>query len=190
MPASTAALTLARDAWQPARAVTATGGRAMADAVQAHESLLFATARRLCRDDSDAHDLVHDTYVRALRNWDRYADSGNVKAWLMTIMHNLFIDRCRRAKRAPQIEALDDIQIAMPEPVAPPVWADVTSEEIARALATIGEEFRTVYELHTAGRSYDEIAAELRIAKATVGTRLLRARKKLKDAFIRARGAR
>ena len=190
MPAFALALTGPPHAWQPARAVTATGSRAIADAVHLHEALLVATARKLCGNDADAHDLVHDAYERALRGWDRYADSGNVKAWLMTILHNLFIDRCRKAKRAPKTEAIETLELAMPEPVAPPAWADVSAAEVSAALAAIGTEFRQVYELHTQGRSYDEIAAELGIAKATVGTRLLRARKKLKDALVREREAR
>jgi RNA polymerase sigma-70 factor (ECF subfamily) len=65
----------------------------------------------------------------------------------------------------------------------------VTDQQVHAALAGLGEEFRRVYELHALGRSYDEIAAELQIAKATVGTRLIRARKKLKDALLREIGA-
>jgi RNA polymerase sigma-70 factor (ECF subfamily) len=161
------------------------GDSAIAKAVRAHESLLLATARRLCGNAADADDLVHDTYERALRRWDQYTERGNLKSWLMTILHNLFIDRCRRAKRDPKAEAISDQEVAAPEPSSPPAWADVTQDQISRALTAIGDEFRAVYNLHVAGRSYDEIASELGIAKATVGTRLLRARKKLKEALLR-----
>ena len=157
----------------------------MAEAVRAYEGLLVTTARRLCGNEADAHDLVHDTYERALRAWDRYADRGNLKSWLMAIMHNLFIDRCRKGKRGPKTEGIDEHEVAAPEPAAPPAWADVTSAQVARALDELGDEFRAVYDLHVAGRSYDEIAQTLGIAKATVGTRLLRARKKLKEVLVR-----
>jgi len=143
---------------------------------------LQATARRLCGNSSDADDLVQNTYERALRAWDRYADRGNLKAWLMTILHNQFIDRCRKAKRQPT-ETIDD-EVPSPEPAAPPAWSAITPEQLAKALATIGDEFRAVYELHAAGKSYDDIAGALKIPKATVGTRLLRARKKLKDILV------
>ncbi|HUJ58556.1 MAG TPA: sigma-70 family RNA polymerase sigma factor [Kofleriaceae bacterium] len=167
---------------EPQRAAST---RAIAEAVRAHDALLLATARKLCRNAADADDLVHDTYERALRSWDRYDERGNVKSWLMAILHNLFIDRCRRARRDPRTTPVELCEVATPEPAPAPAWASVTGEHVARALAAIGRDFREVYELHAAGRSYDEIAAELSIAKATVGTRLLRARKKLKDALVR-----
>lgn len=160
----------------------------MAEAVRAYEGLLLATARKLCGNTADADDLVHDTYERALRCWDRYAERGNLKAWLMTIMHNQFIDRCRKGKRDPQTEDIAEREVAAPEPAAPPAWSEVTAGQVARALDQIGVEFRAVYELHTAGRSYDEIARELGIAKNTVGTRLLRARKKLKETLLQEIG--
>jgi RNA polymerase sigma-70 factor (ECF subfamily) len=162
---------------------------AIAEAVREHEALLRATARRLCGNAADADDLVHDTYERALRAWDRYSERGNVKSWLMAIMNNLFIDRCRKARRHPT-EDVTSLEVAAPEPAAPPAWAEVSVEQVTHALAGIGVEFREVYELHVSGLSYDDIAARLGIPKSTVGTRLVRARKKLKDALAREIGAR
>jgi RNA polymerase sigma-70 factor (ECF subfamily) len=149
--------------------------------VREHEEALLRVARRLCGNDQDARDLVHDAYERALRNWDRYGEQGNVRGWLVAIMHNVFIDRCRTAKRRGPHAEIDTIEIAAPEPVAPPTWTKVDEQQVSRALQNLGAEFRQVYELHVQGKSYDEIAAELRIAKNTVGTRLLRARKKLRE---------
>jgi RNA polymerase sigma-70 factor, ECF subfamily len=181
VPAFAFGLTFNEPVWERRGSVSA--GAAIASAIRAHEPLLHATARRLCGNAADADDLVHDTYERALRAWDRYADSGNLKAWLMTILHNQFIDRCRRAKRQ-QTEAIGD-DVPAPEPAPPPRWTAVTPEQLARALDQLGDEFRAVYDHHAAGRSYDEIAAALDIPKATVGTRLLRARKKLKDLLVK-----
>jgi RNA polymerase sigma-70 factor, ECF subfamily len=162
--------------------------RAFAQAVREHEALLTGIARRLCGNDADAADLVHDTYERALRAWDRYADRGNLRSWMVTILHNLFIDRCRKTRRLPKTEAIEDLELAAPETSAPPAWTNVTDQQVNAALATLGTEFRRVYELHALGRSYDEIALELKIAKPTVGTRLIRARKKLKEALLREIG--
>jgi RNA polymerase sigma-70 factor (ECF subfamily) len=101
-------------------------------------------------------------------------------------MNNLFIDRCRKTKRTPKTEGIDELAVAAPQPAAPPAWANVTGEQIASALDRIGPEFRRVYELHAAGKSYDEISGELKIPKNTVGTRLIRARKKLKEILLEA----
>jgi RNA polymerase sigma-70 factor, ECF subfamily len=178
-------LTTDDPAWDRGRALTAVE-RAFAQAVREHEGLLRGVARRLCGNEADAADLVHDTYERALRSWDRYDERGNLRSWMVAILNNLFIDRCRKTRRSPRTEALGELEVATPEPVAPPAWSNVTDQQVDVALASLSAEFRRVYELHVLGRSYDQIAAELNIAKATVGTRLLRARKKLKDALLRA----
>jgi RNA polymerase sigma-70 factor (ECF subfamily) len=182
-----ALLTVDEPVWDRGRPVTVVE-RAFAQAVREHEALLTGIARRLCGNDADAADLVHDTYERALRAWDRYSDRGNLRSWMVAILNNLFIDRCRKHRRTPRTEALDGLELAAPEPGAAPAWARVTAQQIDAALTTLGPEFRRVYELHVRGRSYDEIAAELRIAKPTVGTRLIRARKKLKEALLRELG--
>jgi RNA polymerase sigma-70 factor (ECF subfamily) len=182
-----ALLTTSEPAWDGGHPVTVVE-RAFAQAVREHEPLLTGIARRLCGNDADAADLVHDTYERALRAWDRYADRGNLRSWMVAILNNLFIDRCRKTRRTPKTEAIDDLELAAPEVAAPPAWTNVTDQQITVALATLGTEFRRVYELHALGRSYDEIAVEMKIAKATVGTRLIRARKKLKDALLREIG--
>jgi RNA polymerase sigma-70 factor (ECF subfamily) len=180
-------LTAGEPAWDGRRAVTA-AEPVFAEAVREHEALLTGIARRLCGNDADAADLVHDTYERALRAWDRYSDRGNLRSWMVAILNNVFIDRCRKHRRTPRTEALDGVEVAAPEPGAAPVWSHVTDQQIDAALATLGPEFRRVYELHAGGRSYDEIAAELNIAKPTVGTRLVRARRKLKEALLRDLG--
>jgi RNA polymerase sigma-70 factor (ECF subfamily) len=182
-----ALLTADEPAWDGRRHVSA-AERVFAEAVREHEALLTAIARRLCGNDADAADLVHDSYERALRAWDRYSDRGNLRSWLVAILNNLFIDRCRKHRRAPRTEALEGVEVAAPEPSASPAWSNVTDQQVNAALATLGPEFRRVYELHVRGRSYDEIAAELKIAKPTVGTRLIRARKKLKEALLRDLG--
>jgi len=170
--------------WHCPRAVPE-NARVFSAAVREHEEALLGIARRLCGNRDDAQDLVHDTYERALRSWDRYGEQGNARAWLVAIMHNLFIDHCRRQKRRPQSQEIDTVELAQPEPQAPAQWTRLDEKQVARALANIGVEFRRVYELHARGKSYDEIAAELQIAKATVGTRLLRARQKLRDQLQR-----
>ena len=161
------------------------GAPNFSDALGTHDQALLAIARRLCRNEADARDLVHDTYERALRAQASYSNSGNLKSWLLAIMHNLFIDHCRKARRTPRTEPLDSVDLPAPEPAAPPAWVCVTAEQVAFALEQIGAEFRTVYELHASGRSYDAIATQLGIPKATVGTRLIRARKKLKEVLAR-----
>jgi RNA polymerase sigma-70 factor (ECF subfamily) len=140
---------------------------------------LSAIARRLCGNSFDADDLVQDTIERALRASDRYAEQGARRGWLATILRNRFRDRCRvmRAQPSPS-DQLD--HIAAPEPAAPAAWEDLTATHVAEALVLVPAPFRRVYELHANGMSYADIARELGISINTVGTRLARARSKLK----------
>ncbi len=157
--------------------------------ILAHEPTLSRMALKLCKNPSDAHDLVQDTFERALTRRDQLVAGSNEAAWLVTILHNLFIDRCRKQKRTPRSEPIEDIQVAAPEPEAEPAWSSITPAEVQAALAQLGEEFRRVYELATVeSRSYQEIADVLGIPKATVGTRLIRARRKLKELLVARTG--
>jgi RNA polymerase sigma-70 factor (ECF subfamily) len=158
-----------------------------AEHVLPHQTALRTLARTLCKNDDTANDLVQDTLVRALRGF-RVGEIANVRSWLFAILHNLFIDQCRRGQHAPaQLPA--DIGAPVEEPATNPAWATITSEELAVAVSALDEEFRIVFQLfEVEHRSYDEIAARLGIAKNTVGTRLARARRKLRDALMARRG--
>ncbi|TIS46136.1 MAG: sigma-70 family RNA polymerase sigma factor, partial [Mesorhizobium sp.] len=52
-------------------------------------------ARSLTRDSADAEDLVHDALVRAYERRGTFRSGGNPRAWLLAILHNIFIDRMR-----------------------------------------------------------------------------------------------
>jgi RNA polymerase sigma-70 factor (ECF subfamily) len=144
--------------------------------------VLRAVARNLVRDAAEVEDLVQDVYERALRSVDRVDLGGNPRGWMVTILHNLHIDRCRqRARMQPHVPCDDDV-IALPEDREPPVWSAITLDDVRRAAAQLPDELREVYRMFALdGRSYIEIAEALAIPKATVGTRLSRARGRLKQ---------
>src|SRR3954447_9803560 len=62
-------------------------------------------ARSLTRDSADAEDLVHDALVRAYERRGSFRSGGNLRAWLLSIVHNAFIDgRRSRTSEAARIE--------------------------------------------------------------------------------------
>jgi RNA polymerase sigma-70 factor (ECF subfamily) len=155
--------------------------------VSGYEGVLYARAMRLVRSRSDALDLLQDTYERALRGQASFQPGTNLRHWLMTIMYNLFLDRCRRMAREPRALCIDEHEVASPEPDAPAPWETITDEQIHAALADLEHPFREVYELRLLGNcSYDEIADRLTIPRSTVGTRLMRARRKLRESLLSA----
>src|SRR5262245_8066763 len=150
-----------------------------------YETLLYARAIRLLHSPQDAWDLVQDTFEHALRGYARFQPGTNLRVWLMTIMHHLFIDRCRRLAREPNAAPIEEHEIPSPEPTSPRPWDGITDEQIAAALADLESPFREVYELRLFNNcSYDEIAERLTIPRSTVGTRLMRARQKLKKTLL------
>lgn len=150
-----------------------------------HKTILYARAMRLVRTPADAWDLVQDTFEHALRAYARLQPDSNLRVWLMTIMHHLFIDRCRRKAREPSAALIEEDQIPSPEPNTAPAWASVSEEAVAAAVADLESPFREVYQLRLIDKcSYDEIAERLLIPRSTVGTRLMRARQKLRQTLM------
>ncbi len=151
-----------------------------------YETVLYARALRLVRSRSDAWDLVQDTYERALRAKTSYQPGTNLRHWLMTILYNLFLDRCRRQGREPRHIGIEGHDVPSPEPQAPEAWEAITEDQIRAALAALDDPFRLVYELRLLDNcSYDEIADRLTIPRSTVGTRLMRARHKLRETLLK-----
>jgi RNA polymerase sigma-70 factor (ECF subfamily) len=145
------------------------------------EKVLFARAMGLERSAHDALDLVQDTLERALRNFYQFQTGTNVKLWLFRIMYNLFVDRYRRRSHELGHEAIDLHDLAAPEPEAPADWEGIDAREVLSALGQLEPRFRAVLELHfTEKRSYRDISQQLGIPTGTVGTRLLRARQKIR----------
>jgi RNA polymerase sigma factor (sigma-70 family) len=70
-----------------------------------------------------------------------------------------------------------------------PAWSHLTVADVRAALDVIDRPFREVYVMHTfERRSYEEIAAELKISRVTVGTRLTRTRKMLRKELVKRFG--
>src|ERR1700761_6645749 len=64
-----------------------------------HETFLLRVALRLCREPSDAKDLVQDTLARAFERFSQLQPDTHTRAWLTTILKNHFVDRCRSKGR-------------------------------------------------------------------------------------------
>jgi len=155
------------------------------------EPALKRLAVRLCENSVDAHDLLQDTFERAVRQGIS-PEVRSTCAWLATIMHNLFVDRCRAAARHPNHEEFEESHsnVTQLEPDAPePAWARITVEDIHEALEQVEQMYRDVYRMHTFEHlSYEQIAEQLAIQRITVGTRLNRARKRLREVLVKRFG--
>ncbi|NEU10597.1 sigma-70 family RNA polymerase sigma factor [Methylobacterium sp. BTF04] len=136
-------------------------------------------ARALTRDTLRADDLVHDTLVRALESGQVSRPNTNLRTWMMTVLHNVFIDDQRRKRvESRHAEAL----VQMGEEVAPPAQeAQIRLAQIRRAFLTLPEEQRAALHLVTLeGMAYAEAASVLGIPIGTLMSRLGRGRAALR----------
>ena len=88
---------------------------------------LFARALLLEKKRASAEDLLQDVVERALRNWNRFRPGSSLRRWLFTIMHNLFVDRCRRRRCRPHVNGLPEVgELSAQGEAELPVWESVS----------------------------------------------------------------
>jgi RNA polymerase sigma-70 factor, ECF subfamily len=141
-------------------------------------------ARALVGDRDGADDLVQDTLERAVRKFHLWRP-GDLRAWLFSVMHNVFVNQLKSRKIAPDVE-LDDTFAA---PVPGATGADII--DLQRGLLTLAPEQREVLLLIALeDMSYADVSRALGIPMGTVMSRLSRGRERLRKAMNgEARGA-
>ena len=145
-------------------------------------------AMTLTRDVESAKDLIQETLYRALANKEKYNAGTNIKAWMYTIMRNIFINNYRRnAKQntifdnTPNDFLLDYNQVT----TANAAESNLLIKEIRHAVYNLPEIFRNPFELYFEGYKYHEIADLLHEPLGTIKSRIHFARKLLKQQLSR-----
>jgi RNA polymerase sigma-70 factor, ECF subfamily len=149
--------------------------------IEASVPALRRYAEGLLRSRDEADDLVHDCLVNALDKMHTKRDAGDVRTWLFTILHNLFISQLRRRRSRPQPEALDEIHEAAHS--QRPFQEDgLQWRDLLRDLERLPDEQRSVVLLVSVeDLSYAEAAAVLGVPLGTVMSRLARGRERLRQ---------
>ncbi len=158
----------------------------------AHLDSLYAVAMRLTRNGSDSEDLVQDTFVKAMRARTQFVPGTSIRAWLLRIMTNTFINRYRRGGlersvfESPDSDPLSDGWVgastlkAMRDPESQAL-RPMLEREIQNALDGLPDEFRLAVMLADVEElSYQEAADAMGCPIGTVMSRLHRGRRLLK----------
>jgi len=142
----------------------------------------------LTRDNETAKDLLQETMFRALANREKYNVGTNIKAWLYTIMRNIFInDYRRKAKqnvvfdKTPNDYLINYNQVV----VANEAEANLKIKDIRSAIHQLPSIFRNPFNLYFEGYKYHEIADMLKEPLGTIKSRIHFARKLLKEQLSR-----
>jgi RNA polymerase sigma-70 factor, ECF subfamily len=141
---------------------------------------LLLYALKLTHDTVTAEDLVQEALARGIEKIHLWRPGTDLRAWLFTILHNLYVNGVRRAVRDGLVVALTDGE---PPLVRRPDQDDrLRLRDLQRALQQLPEEQRSVVVLvGLNGDPYETIAAFLDIPIGTVRSRLSRGRKALRE---------
>lgn len=155
----------------------------------AHQRELYGMALRLTRNPDGAADLVQETLLRAMTAHDSFIAGSNLRAWLMRILTNSFINIYRKRRRHQRLacERPGDALTALygtDEDFQPDPELELTEnqlgDEVRAALGRLGPQYREVVErADLRGEKYRDIADSLQVPIGTVMSRLFRARREL-----------
>ena len=146
-------------------------------------SMLQAFAYNLTKNSEDAKDLYQETAFRAMTNREKFRAGTNFKAWLFTIMKNIFINNYRRrVKRNTILDSSDNLYYLNSgwDSVGNRAETDIFIKELKAMITNLDETLRTPFLLHYRGFKYQEIADQLGMPLGTIKSRIFFARKELK----------
>ncbi len=159
-----------------------------------HLDALYTAALRLVRNSDDAKDLLQETILRAFRSYHQFRPGTNCRAWLLTILYNIFRTAYRRGGReqvANSVEEFDQEieQLSFAQNNRHDNPEEVVADRsvgrlILRGLATLPPEFREALLLVDLQElNYQEVAEVLDVPLGTVKSRVSRGRALLRAAL-------
>src|SRR5687767_15830952 len=145
-------------------------------------------AVNLTKDSEAANDLYQETLYKALANHEKYNAGTNIKAWLFTIMRNIFINDYRRKAKQQTIfdKTPNEYLINQKQAtISNAAESSLRIKEINQAIQDLPEIFKTPFLLYFDGFKYHEIAHVLNEPLGTIKSRIHFARKLLKEQINR-----
>ena len=147
-------------------------------------TLLHSFAYNLTKNVEDAKDLFQETAFRALTNRDKFRPGTNFKAWLFTIMKNIFINNYRKKVKANTImDSTDNMYYINSGSVviSNKAESNIMMNELEHMIEELDDSTKIPFLMHYHGYKYQEIADHLDLPLGTVKSRIFFARKELKD---------
>ena len=156
-----------------------------------HVDALKTFAFHLSYNETDANDLVQETYMKAFRFINKYDKGTNSKAWLFKIMKNAYINEYRKKSKRPTQVDYEEISTYHDQDhdllpgymdLREEIFDNMMGDEVTIAINSLPLDFKTVLLLSDVeGFTYEEIAKIIEVPIGTVRSRLFRARNMLKD---------
>lgn len=147
-------------------------------------SLLHSFAYNLTKNVEDAKDLFQETAFRAITNMDKFRPGTNFKAWLFTIMKNIFINNYRKKAKANTImDSTDNLYFinSGDQSIANQGESNIMLQELTKMVKELDNTIKVPFLMHYQGFKYQEIADHLDLPLGTVKSRIFFARRELKS---------
>lgn len=147
-----------------------------------YDKALRPFAFNLTKNIADVEDLVQDTFYRAIINKDKFMEGTNIKAWLFTIMKNIFINNYRKNQKRNIVTDGSDNQYLMnstKKTLSNDAERTFMKDEIEKALNSVTKDFTEPFMMYFNGFKYQEIADTLDLPLGTVKSRIFFARKEI-----------
>ena len=157
------------------------------DEVLEHKDSLKYFGLSLTKNIEDSDDLLQETLLKAFTYKNKFHENTNLKAWLFTIMKNIFINDYRRSSKIKTI--LDHspntyyINLAQNARSIDPD-SKLSHKEITKTINKLENEYKIPFNMYFEGYKYKEIAEDLKLPIGTVKSRIFLARKQLMDALV------
>lgn len=151
-------------------------------ALNSYEDTLRSYALSLTRNSHNAQDLVQETFFRATANREKYAEGTNLKAWLLTIMRNIFINDYRRKARRPTVlDPSEDGYLlhSLNHADSNAAESGFVMADLWKSIESLDPDYQLPFRMHYEGFKYQEIADRMKLPLGTVKSRIFFARKQI-----------
>jgi RNA polymerase sigma-70 factor, ECF subfamily len=155
--------------------------------ITSHYQYLKRMAFSLTRDHDDANDLIQDMMFRALKNRDKFKRDTNIKAWLYTVMRNIFYSSFKSNKNKTQSSNAVDVyenDSYINDSVKNLSKTNLMMEDINTIFAKMPQKVTTPFMMYVNGYKYEEISKELDIPLGTVKVHIYNCRELAKKYLL------
>jgi RNA polymerase sigma-70 factor (ECF subfamily) len=150
-----------------------------------HLDSFYNFAYRLTRNREEAEDLVQEASLRGFKSCHRFAEGTNFKAWMFTVVRNVYINGYRKKSREPLKVNYEENESFVSLPEVTGFAEELFSEALQQSLDRLPEELKTALTLfYVEELSYKEIAEVMKCPVGTVMSRLFMARQCLKKKMV------
>ncbi len=161
---------------------------AFGELIGRYEKKLYRYVRRITDGGhEECEDILQEVFLKAFRYLNNFDPSLSFSSWIYRIAHNETISHFRKRKVRPQTILEEDGELYLKNleadmDIAEEIDRKQLSESVRKMLTKLGKKYEDVLVLrYLEEKSYEEISDILKIPVKTVGTRLNRAKKKMKD---------